>query len=284
MLNYGAADALTLAVMTLRKTSFVDRIQAASIAGFQSIGWRLEDFLDTQQGNLKEEAVIRLLKASKIKPVEIEFFRDWVGREDDPEYRDKERHLFELSDKLGAHHLKVAVFKPYQREAIVDSLKALCRRASAHNLIVGLEFMPYTPPVDSLKAAWGIVQAAAEPNAGLVIDVWHWARTATSAEELRLVPPERITSVELSDALATPMAELSEESRHYRRVPGEGAVDLSLFLRILTQHGVQAPLSVEIMSDELDAMPAVQAAQKAASATRSVLWEAMWQSLNVAKL
>lgn len=46
----------------------------------------------------------------------------------------------------------------------------------------------------------------------------------------------------------------------------------------MEEHGVTAPLSVEVMSDDLDVLPLEQAAKEVASGTRSVLWRAMWQS------
>ena len=176
-----------------------------------------------------------------------------------------------MAKQIGARHINLADFTPAPQTEIVTTLRALCRRASAYNLIVQLEPMAYTPPVNSLQRAWDIVREVNEPNAGLLIDAWQWAREGETPGSLRQVPPGRITSIQLSDTLAAPLPDIIQESRHHRRIPGTGSFDLPTFLRALTDHGVRAPLSVEVMSDELDALPPAEAARQVADGTRSML-------------
>jgi sugar phosphate isomerase/epimerase len=271
-MGYGVADDLILSTMTLRYASLVERIEASGIAGFRGIGWRLDDFVDARRAGLEEEELIHLMNLAKVLPLEVEFFREWLGLEDDPAYQARETELFSLAGRLGARHMNVFVFESRPKQEIIARFAGLCRRASRYGLIVQLEFMPYTPPVDTLQNAWDIIQEAGEPNAGLLIDAWHWARTDGPGEALKRIPPERITSIQLGDILAKPLPEVTEESRHHRCIPGKGAMDLASFLRTLEEHGVQAPLSVEVISDELDAMPALEAARDVAQGTRSVLW------------
>jgi sugar phosphate isomerase/epimerase len=270
-MSYGVDSDLILSIMTLRKTNLPDRIQAAHKAGFQGIGWRLDDFTEALRAGLDEEAIARLLVSSEISLSEVEFFREWVNHEGELVYQEKERKLFELAVRFGARHINTAIFEPRSKAEIAHSLTALCRRAARSNLIVQLEFMPYTPPVHSLQDAWDIIQAVDEPNVGLLIDAWHWVRARESANILAKIPPNRITSVQLGDTLATPLSEITEESRHYRCIPGTGAFDLTTFLQMLEAYGITAPLSIEVMSDELDAMPPPLAAQKVAQSTKEVL-------------
>jgi sugar phosphate isomerase/epimerase len=274
--GYDGAAGLTLSLMTLRYASLPERIEAASAAGFKGIGWRLEDFATPPPG-FTEASLVQLAAASPVRLLELEFLHEWVGRENDPGYCEREGRSFALADQFGAKRMNVAVFTPATEEDIVASLRALCQRAAAHNLTVQLEFMPYTPPVDSLSAAWKIVQAVGEPNAALLIDAWHWARARESAGSLEPVPPERITAVQLSGVLARPLPDVVQESRHYRCLPGAGAFNLPLFLQILARHGVQAALSVEVMSDQLDALPPTQVALEVADGARSVLRDATSQ-------
>ena len=64
---------------------------------------------------------------------------------------------------------------------------------------------------------------------------------------------------------------LLEDTIHRRRLPGEGSFDLEGFIRLIDDHGVHCPLSVEILSDELRKGSARDAATASAAATRSVL-------------
>jgi sugar phosphate isomerase/epimerase len=270
MKNSVVAD-LTLSVMTLRGIAFPERIRAASAAGFRGIGWRLEDF-----NTNTEHEIVRLLDESEVLPIEVEFFRDWVGLEGQPAYQKHESALLKLAGRLKARHINVAVFERESQEEIVAALSGLCGRAAEYDLLVQLEFMPYDPSVSSLHAAWEVVRKVAAPNAGLLLDAWHWARSPGSEEALVEIPANQITGVQLSGHLPEPLRDMAEESRHYRQLPGDEAVR---FLRLLELHGVSCPLSVEVMSDDLDKLPPAEATTQVADAARSVLRKAKWQSL-----
>jgi len=53
--------------------------------------------------------------------------------------------------------------------------------------------------------------------------------------------------------------------------PGEGEFDIAGFLSVVYGTGTTAPVSVEVMSDELDELPVQTAAERLATATRRVL-------------
>jgi sugar phosphate isomerase/epimerase len=61
------------------------------------------------------------------------------------------------------------------------------------------------------------------------------------------------------------------ECTHYRTAPGEGEFDIAGFLSTAYGTGTTAPVSVEVMSDELDDLPVQTAAERLATATRRVL-------------
>ena len=70
-------------------------------------------------------------------------------------------------------------------------------------------------------------------------------------------------SVQLDDGPLLP-----EEEDYYtdclenRRVPGEGEFDLVGILRLLDEMEVAAPISLEVISTELQALPPAQAARR----------------------
>ena len=78
-------------------------------------------------------------------------------------------------------------------------------------------------------------------------------------------------AVHVDDADAAPAGTLLDDTLHRRRVPGEGAFPLVDYVRMLDEIGVSAPFGVEVLSDELHALPAVEAARRAVDATRAVL-------------
>jgi len=268
--NFGGASPLILSAMTLHSATFEDRTHAAAVTGFQGIGWQFDDLLN-EDATIKQSR-LQLLASSGIRPLEIEFFRDWIDRSEDPSYRAQEEALFKLANLVKARHINVAVFKPTPQAQIVASLRALCRRAAAYRLIVQLEPMVYTPPIDSVSSAWEIIADVNEPNLGLLIDAWQWVRMDETPASLLAIPATKISSIQLSDTLQTPIADTVTESRHQRKIPGMGTTDVAHLLQAISKHGVHAPLSVEIMSDDLETMPVIDAAQAVAYGTREVLW------------
>ncbi len=96
--------------------------------------------------------------------------------------------------------------------------------------------MPYTSPVNSLQSAWDIVRNVDEPNCGLLLDTWHRGRTDGNMEALQNIPPERITSIQLSDILAVPHSDMHDGSLHYRQVLGEGTFNLVDFLQLVDEY------------------------------------------------
>jgi sugar phosphate isomerase/epimerase len=61
-----------------------------------------------------------------------------------------------------------------------------------------------------------------------------------------------------------------EDTTQRRRLPGHGSFDLIGFIRMLDEMGVNAPVSVEILSDEQRSRPLDEAARLAYDTTRAV--------------
>jgi sugar phosphate isomerase/epimerase len=173
-----------------------------------------------------------------------------------------------MARAFGVRHLNAGLLEKLPLEVMAEAFAALCARAGP-DLTVALEFMPYSG-VPDLATGWRIVQGV--PNAGLIVDNWHWARAGQTPADLTPVPAERIISVQLCDVRAEPMEPPRAESLGHRLPPGQGYGDTVGLVRALAAHGV-APtvLSVEVISDELVAGGADRAAQVTADAAREVL-------------
>lgn len=90
---------------------------------------------------------------------------------------------------------------------------------------------------------------AGHPAGGLIIDVWHTERANTPPADLERVPPHRIVGVELSDADASVVGTLFEDTVHRRRLCGQGSFDLRGLITALRGAGWTGPWGVEILSD-----------------------------------
>ncbi len=102
------------------------------------------------------------------------------------------------------------------------------------------------------------------------VDAWHWYTSGGSVMDLASIPVEQIVHVHINDAPDIPR---EEQNDGVRLLPGDsGVIDIKGFLQTLKALGYEGPIAVETFSEELRALPASEAAQRAAAAVRKV-WE-----------
>lgn len=265
-----------LSSLTLRHASFEQRVRAAADSGFAHIGLGGGDYLRARAAGLTDDTMRALLARHGVGVVEVEFLQSWVHPERQPaEDRERDEAIFRAAEVFGAERINAGLFGHHPLRDTVAAFTAVCRRAADAGAVVALEFMPYSG-IPTLDLAARIVAAADQPNAGLLIDAWHCARSGTTPGALTAVPAEKIVSVQLDDVLPLPLNDLRHESRHHRLLPGEGSADLVGLLHRLRRHGVHAPVAVEVMSDELDAADPRHTAARAWRTTSQVLRQAGW--------
>jgi sugar phosphate isomerase/epimerase len=261
---------LHLSAMTLRYASFSDRVLAAAAAGFSGIGLGAVDYLDARRSEFSEEQLADYVARHGLRVVELEFLTDWWREADVRGVRLEEDLLFYLADLLHVPQINVGLFADVPVSVQKQQFRRLCARAADHGVRIALEFMPYS----SLRTLDEVRQLVAEVpggNAGLMLDAWHWHRSEGTLEELRTLSPAEVFAVQLCDAAAVPNPDLRHEGRHQRLLPGAGAVDLTGFLGVLGGIGVDLPLAVEVLSDELDARNPVEVAMLAARSVEELV-------------
>jgi sugar phosphate isomerase/epimerase len=101
----------------------------------------------------------------------------------------------------------------------------LAAAAQRFGLVMAIEFMP-SRPMKSLADALRVLGKAAHPNARLLIDALHLARSGGTPEDVSRVDPALIAYIQLCDAPNPPVKPLTEESRSGRLYPGEGGLPL----------------------------------------------------------
>lgn len=237
---------LTCSANTLRFADLATRVSAAAGAGFTGIGLRVTDILESG----KELPAIRdLLDKHGMRTLELEHTWDWADAGSDP----VEEIMFAFAATVGVRQLNIPMFYSHPLPKLAQAFAALCDRAADQGVLVGFEFLPYSH-VTNLRDGWRIVADADRPNGGLIIDFWHWFRSGAAPGDLEAIPADKVTSIQLCDVASSPHANLAGEARHHRLLPGSGAGDTSTLLAALAAAGVHAPASVEVFSDELDAM------------------------------
>jgi sugar phosphate isomerase/epimerase len=190
--------------------------------------------------------------------------------------RETEARMFDMAAAFGARHLQaVGTFgTDVLEEQAAEAFAGLCDRAGEHGLLVALEFVPGTNVPDA-GAAVALVAAAGRRNGGLCIDAWHHFRGARDDDLLRSVPPEQVVMIQLDDGAARPVhPDFVTDTLLNRLPPGDGEFDLVSFLELLWSRGVQAPVSIEVLSADAAARPATEVAATLATASRQVMAQA----------
>jgi sugar phosphate isomerase/epimerase len=200
-----------------------------------------------------------LLEDNGLKYLELECLMDWFLPADDERRQasDKTRQLlFEASGALHAHHIKVTNIPgvPFEIDALTQAYAELCADAANHtDARVVYEFMPHDVNVQDLDTALQIVEGAGAPNGGLCIDTWHMTKLKIAPEELKRIPSQWLTWVELSDGQIEWMADDDhvDEVINHRALPGEGEFDIPGYIAAVRAAGYQGPWGVEVLSEEL---------------------------------
>jgi sugar phosphate isomerase/epimerase len=239
---------------------FDDRCAEAAKVGFAGLGvWHadLEHVLESRSlADMK-----RVMDDHGLRYLELEFLMDWFLDEGDEARKASDETwalLLEAAAQLDAHHVKVGNIPgtPCELPRLVERYGELCADAATRtSATIAYEFMPFDVNVRDLDSALALVEGAGAANGGLVIDTWHMAKLGIAPADLRRIPLEYLSWVELSDGMVESMPDLIDETVNHRRLPGEGEFDLRGYVNVARDMGYPGPWGVEVLSDELRNSP-----------------------------
>ena len=259
----------------------LDRLAAVKAAGFTGISlqptdvWALEE-----QGMSASEVAARIADAG-LTVGEVDCTACWLerhktqGGDDDLSLLLRSltaERVVETAARIGARSVVAVDLSDgaFDRDEAAEGFAAVCDLAAEHGLLAHIEFLPMSP-IRSLTEAWSVVEAAGRANGGLTVDSWHFFRSGSSLDDLARIPGERIHTVQLNDAPATPAANMWDEMMNARLLPGEGAFDLAGLIGTLDRIGSTAPLGVEVFNARQQNQTIAQVAQDWAQSTRAML-------------
>ncbi len=165
--------------------------------------------------------------------------------------------------ELGAKFVITAPYDP-DLSRLADRLGAMSDLCGRHGMRAMLEFFPWTE-VPSLGAAAAVVEAAGRPECGILVDTLHFARSDSTAEQFRGIPPSRFPFVHVCDAPAGTSwtrEQLFHAGRIERLPPGEGGIDIKGILEHM-RPGI--PIALEV---PMTAMAAAQGEEAVALRVR----------------
>jgi sugar phosphate isomerase/epimerase len=232
---------------------FEARVKSAARAGFKGFSfWHtdLEHILTTRSlGEVK-----RILDDNGLSTFEVEFIEDWFVDGERKAASDKRKWwLLEVSEFLGAHHVKVGDFKNAAVEVpqLIESFAALCADAAKHEATIGFEFMK-SSMIHELADCLAMVEGADAQNGGLIVDIAHTNAIGINNEEVARIPGRFMVSVELGDNLRRSSPGYDPGARRYC---GEGELDVAGFIAAARATGYAGPWAVEVFNREYTDWP-----------------------------
>jgi sugar phosphate isomerase/epimerase len=283
-MTLGAGDLVLCAGTLPRDTSWTERLAAASGAGFTGMSVWGRDYAAARRDGWSDADLRAQLADHGLAVAELDPAWWWTPGEVDVAslvaidtmevFCHGETEMFAIADALGARSINAAdvLGGQWNVDDAAAAFAALCDRAAEHGLLVHLEFLPWSR-IPDLATAWEVARRADRPNGGIALDAWHWYRSAVPSDltTLRTIPGAKVLAIQLDDAPAEREPNLMSATLHERLLPGEGAIDLTALIAALRDTHTAAPVGVEVFSDSLHALGPMEAAQRAADATRAVL-------------
>lgn len=252
---------------------FRERAEVAAATGFTGLGLVHEELLSLRN-RLGYPAVRAIMERNGLVNLEVEILSDWFADGERRRASDAmRRDLLEAADALGARHIKVSgdmSGTDWPTAVLADTFGDLCRDAAKVGAMVGIEIMPWSN-FSTIERTMEVVEAAGQPNGGLLIDIWHLARGNVDFGEIGTLPKAAIVSVEIDDALETPVENLWDDTLHHRLPPGQGSFDIARFLAEVEKTGYDGPIGVEIISTSHRKLPLKTAAETAFNAAAKFL-------------
>jgi sugar phosphate isomerase/epimerase len=185
--------------------------------------------------------------------------------------------LLGLAEAAGADSILAAgAFDPgsVPIDELTSSFADFCDQAAERGIRVELEFVPFWG-VPDLGTAWRIVGDADRPNGNLMIDSWHLLKGSADPQAalalLEQIPGEKLTGLQLADALRAPQADTLYGEGRFRRFPGDGELPLLDLTRTLLAKGGLVRVGAEVFGAAIDGLAPAEAGRRAADTVVSTL-------------
>jgi sugar phosphate isomerase/epimerase len=269
-------DDLVLCSGTIRAASFAHTVSAAGAAGFQGVSLYYDEYAIARAEGWSDADLRALLDDNGVAVAEIDGRMDWLpGDHGAPGVADFVAAAGALEARsmtvLEVHGRSIGTDVPL--DVAAEAFAAVCDRAADHDVLVHLEYFPWSG-IPDFSVAHDIAETAGRTNGGVMVDVWHHVRGRDAGRLDFGGQCASVLAVQVSDVAAVPHGDVRVETLHHRLLPGQGVGDIAILLQALRDQGCTAPMEVEVYSDVLSRLPPADAARRAGCALRDVLIEA----------
>ena len=249
---------------TLGRVPWDEKARAASAAGFARLsiyGW---EHRKLHERGWDDSAIVNLLDELGLQVAEYDgvvmTMRSPAGGEG----------AVAAAAALGARSITVLEHSDWQPGEHMDqaaaTLAEIADQAADHGILALIEPFSWSP-LDDHRVAAEIVERADRPNAGLLMDTWHLWRGPEQGRLDPAIDPAMIKAIQVGDTGPEPLGrptpeEIAYECIHHRLMPGDGHGNIAELLADLVGRGVDAPIAIEVFSDELNALESREVAHR----------------------
>ena len=143
----------------------------------------------------------------------------------------------------------------------IARFRPIAKILADHGCSIGLEFIGPKTIRESQKYPFihtmdGMLEMCAQigPNAGLLLDCWHWHTSGGTVDDLHRLTAKEVVYVHVNDAPRG--VAMDDYVDSVRGLPGEtGVIDIAGFLGALRDMGYDGPITPEPFKKELAELP-----------------------------
>lgn len=256
---------------TIKPTPILDKIRIAAKAGYEGIElWHDDIDLYLQSGGQLGDIRKALDDHGVHAPTTI-YLKGWfdtTGEEHARELDEIKRRLAQTA-AVGAPH---AIAGPPAGKADhtlgAKNYFELLEIGRQFGVKPAMEYLGFVDDINSIEAAWDVIQQCGHPDATIVIDPFHCYRGGGPMASVGTLPADKIAVSHFNDSPASPAWNLLTDAD--RVMPGEGVCDLKLYCDGLKKIGYRRWLSLELFRPDLYERDALEVAQEGLEKMRAV--------------
>lgn len=244
---------------TSRPYSLTEDIRAAAAAGFPMIELWAEKFEAFFQNHtvadLAQMLTERHLQVAAIDLVAL----DYSEPGNVAKAVQRAHELGAIAEAVGCNLLLLCSWgdlhgrTPAEGIALVaEYLRPVCAAAAEHGCRLAIEPLGGHAVIPGCEQALAIIEAAQQPNLGLMWDFFHYYKSGVALDAIRRIPLDKLWLVHVDDTPDLPRETLRDPDRVY---PGAGALPLPTYFQLLRDLGYQGPVSVELFNQEYYKQP-----------------------------
>jgi sugar phosphate isomerase/epimerase len=231
--------------ITDRPVDLIAQVRAAAAAGFDGFSvdvWSLRRHV-TQGGTVGDLAAAIVdhgLRCMEVQALTVS--------EDGHAVVAEAEEIAGMVSQLQPDYLMTGFSGPPTEAAVANYRSAIDHMPAGTT--VGLEFLPNLAVCD-INAARSVLRRADLPDAGVVVDAWHFFHGPSTWADLEALPLDEMAFVQFSDHPELESEDLWHEMLQRRALPGQGRLDLGRFVSVLEAKGYRGMVAVEVMSEAL---------------------------------